>query len=123
MRGKRWIWRPDPLERRQMPSRCSIYSARAVPAFDVQRRRQFFQGRIEATMDEQVATLDFLRTLWRPLGFGLEGLRYATRVYEKTATGRARDASQELHHARRPTAPQRRAPLSAHQGTSGRDGG
>src|SRR5579863_5339869 len=36
-----------------------------------------------------------------PTGFALERLRDAKRVYEKTKTGRARDAGQELHHAER----------------------
>src|SRR5579863_3998757 len=40
-------------------------------------------------------------------GFDLERLRDAKRVYEKTTKGRARDASQELHHAERTGAPQR----------------
>src|ERR1035438_8640729 len=56
-------------------------------------------------------------------GFVLERLRDAKRVYEKTKTGRARDARQELHNAQRAGAPQRRAPVSAHEGTSSRDGG
>src|ERR1019366_9002912 len=34
-------------------------------------------------------------------------LRYAKTVYKKTARGRARDAKQQLHNARRPAAPQR----------------
>src|SRR5580704_3288376 len=42
-----------------------------------------------------------------PSGFALEGLRYAKRVYEKTARRRACDGSQELHNAERPAAPQR----------------
>src|SRR6202035_4384026 len=54
-------------------------------------------------------------------GFVLERLRDAKRIYEKTTSGRARDARQELHHAERAAAPQRRAPVSAHQGTPGRD--
>src|ERR1700719_5023696 len=58
-----------------------------------------------------------------PTGFALEGLRDAERVYEKTTKGRARDARQELHNPERAAAPQRRAPVSAHQGTPGRDGG
>ena len=34
-----------------------------------------------------------------PTGFALERLRDAKRVYEKTTSGRALNASQELHHA------------------------
>ena len=41
------------------------------------------------------------RTYLGHLPFALEGLRDAKRVYEKTTSGRARDASQELHHAER----------------------
>src|SRR5579864_9591941 len=66
----------------------------------------------------------FPRFYWvHSTGHSLERLRDAKRVYEKTTSRRARDASQELHHAERPGAPQRRAPLSAHPGTPGRDGG
>jgi transcription elongation GreA/GreB family factor len=62
----------------------------------------------------------FIRIHWEhPTGFALGGLRDAERVYEKTTRGRARDASQELHNAERAAAPQRRAPVSAHQGTPG----
>jgi hypothetical protein len=42
-----------------------------------------------------------------PAGFALERLQDAKRVYETTTEGRARDASQELHHAERAGAPQR----------------
>ena len=42
-----------------------------------------------------------------PTEITLEGLRYAKRVFKKTTSGRARDARQELHNARRPKAPQR----------------
>src|SRR5579863_8013104 len=42
-----------------------------------------------------------------PSGFALEGQRDAKRVYEKTESGRARAAGQELHNTRRNTAPQR----------------
>src|SRR5258708_35977839 len=56
-------------------------------------------------------------------GFALGGLRDAERVYEKTASGRARDARQKLHNAERAAAPQRRAPVSTHQGPPGRGGG
>jgi transcription elongation factor GreB len=41
-----------------------------------------------------------------PTGFALEKLRDAKRVYEKTTSGRALNASQELHHAARAGAPQ-----------------
>ncbi len=40
-----------------------------------------------------------------PTRFALERLRDAKRFHEKTKTGRARDASQELHHAERAGAP------------------
>src|SRR4029077_3253948 len=40
-------------------------------------------------------------------GFALEWLRDAKRVYEKTKSGRARDARQELHNAERAAATQR----------------
>ena len=42
-----------------------------------------------------------------PTGFALERLRDAKRVYEKTTSGRARDARQELHNSERAAAPQR----------------
>ncbi len=41
-----------------------------------------------------------------PSGFALEGQRDAKRVYEKTESGRARGARQELHHAKRPATSQ-----------------
>src|SRR5216683_6159001 len=42
-----------------------------------------------------------------PAGFAQERLRDAKRVYEKTTSGRARDARQELHNAERTAAPPR----------------
>jgi Transcription elongation factor, N-terminal len=82
-----------------------------------------FQSRIEATTYEQAWHYPFPESLVAPTGFALEGLRYAKRVYEKTASRRARDARQELHNAEWAAAPQRGAPVSAHQGTPGRDEG
>jgi hypothetical protein len=66
-----------------------------------------FQGRIEATTYEQASHYPHPESFVAPTGFALEGLRNAKRVYKKTARGRARDAKQELHNARRPAAPQR----------------
>src|ERR1700721_4511325 len=74
-----------------------------------------FQSRIEATTYEQAWRYQFPERLVAPSGFALEGLRYAKRVYEKTARRRARDARQELHNAERPAAPQRGPRVSAHQ--------
>src|SRR5215471_5879526 len=82
-----------------------------------------FQGRIEATTYEQAWHYPFSESLVAPTGFALEGLRYAKRVYEKTARRRGRDARQELHNAEWAAAPQRGAPVSAHPGTPGRDEG
>src|SRR5450432_1038811 len=84
-------------------------------------------GRLSVSGD-QVSRSSVLWTLLppeslvAPTGFALGGLRYAKRVYEKTAR-RARDARQELHNPEWAAAPQRGAQVSAHQGTPGRDEG
>jgi hypothetical protein len=44
-----------------------------------------FQGRIEATTYEQASHYPFPKSFVAPAGFALEWLRYAKRVYEKTA--------------------------------------
>jgi hypothetical protein len=44
-----------------------------------------FQGRIEATTYEQASHYPFPKSFVAPAGFALERLRYAKRVYEKTA--------------------------------------
>src|SRR5271155_1960392 len=46
-------------------------------------------------------TVHFLRVMWQPTEFALEGLRNAKRVYEKTKRGRVRDTRQELHNPKR----------------------
>jgi 23S rRNA pseudouridine1911/1915/1917 synthase len=46
----------------------------------------------------------FPESVVAPTGFALEGQRDAKRVYEKTESGRARDARQELHNSERPAA-------------------
>jgi hypothetical protein len=43
----------------------------------------------------------FPESVVAPTGFALEGQRDAKRVYEKTESGRARDARQELHNSER----------------------
>jgi hypothetical protein len=58
--------------------------------------------RIEATSHEPASHHPHPETFVAPTGFALEGLRYAKRLYKKTTRGRARDAKQELHNARRP---------------------
>ncbi|HEV2697138.1 MAG TPA: hypothetical protein VGU90_04030 [Terriglobales bacterium] len=61
-----------------------------------------------------------------PTGFALEGLVEglgdAELVYEKTTSGRARNAGQELHYAGRTAAPQEISTSSAHQERPGRGG-
>ena len=57
------------------------------------------------------------------IGFAPERPGYAKRIYKRTEKGRAPNVRQELHNAGRPSAPQRRAAVSAHQGAPGRDGG
>ena len=64
-------------------------------------------GKIERQRMNRHRTIHHPESFVAPTGFALEGLRYAKRVYEKTASGRARDARQELHNAERPAAPQR----------------
>jgi hypothetical protein len=44
-----------------------------------------FQGRIEAITYEQASHYPFPESFVAPAGFALERLRYAKRVYEKTA--------------------------------------
>jgi len=57
---------------------------------------------------KSVRAAAFLRSYWvHSTGYSLERLRDAKRVYEKATSGRASDASQELHHAERAGAPQR----------------
>jgi hypothetical protein len=44
-----------------------------------------FQGKIEATRHEQASHYPFPKSFVAPAGFAPERLRYAKRVYEKTA--------------------------------------
>jgi hypothetical protein len=44
-----------------------------------------FHGRIEATTYEEASHYSFPKSFVAPAGFALERLRYAKRVYEKTA--------------------------------------
>src|SRR5579863_8612634 len=69
-------------------------------------RQTFFWGDFPLARDPGVSGIDSHKRWAAPTGFALERLRDAKRVYEKTASGRARDASQELHHAEWAGAPQ-----------------
>ncbi len=81
------------------------------------------QSGIEAASDQPPCPHPFPESLAPPDRFTLVRRRHAKRVYQKTATGRSRDANHKLHHARRTAAPQRGAPVPAHQGTPGHDEG
>src|SRR5262249_2470305 len=104
-RGYEIIYRKFARGRQALLGRCANFRAES------RRQRMKRHG-----------TIHFLRALWHPLDSRLKDYD-AKRVYEKTATRRACDTRQELHNAEWAAAPQRGAPVSAHQGTPGRDEG
>ena len=111
---------PPPTQNRQKAIdlhqfRISYYSCE-VPTF-IKHLINPSGDRFVVTSEIVHCHYPFAERLVVPAGFALEGLRYAKRVYEKTARRRARNTRQEVHNAKRPAAPPRVAPLSAQQGT------